>query len=279
MFRRLAQSIDLHVFYAHRTEDVSQAAAGYRETFTWDTDLLSGYEHSFLKNVARKPATSQYFGCDTREIGLKLTEGRFTHVLSLGWHLKSLQQGILAAKRAGLIVLVRGDSQLLTPRSTLKKLVKAIAYPALLRVFDAALYVGTLNYEYYRHYHYPDERLFFAPHAVDTEHFSAGSSLASRQALRSELGIAESTFVVLFVGRLVDFKRPLHVIEAVAELRSRQVDAIVMAAGSGVLDQSMVQRANELAVPMRLRGVVNQSELPATYAAADVLMSSVTSFL
>jgi glycosyltransferase involved in cell wall biosynthesis len=272
LFRALAKKIDLHVFYAHRPEDVDQAAVGYGKSFSWDTDLLSGYQHSFLKNVARHPVTSSYFGSDTPEVGSRLREGTFTHVLSLGWNLKSYQQGILAAKSAGMIVMVRGDSQLVAPRSPLKKLAKAIAYPVLLKVFDAVLYVGSLNRDYYLHYRYPKERMFFSPHAVDNEHFASGATKPDGHAVREGLGISQSSFVVLFVGRLVEFKHPEHVLEVVAALRKKEVDAIAMFAGSGALNEELLRRAKSLDVPVHLLGLVNQSKLPATYAAADVLM-------
>ena len=148
LFRELSRDLDIHVFFAHKASPAEQAAAGFGQAFDWDVDLLAGYAHTFLQNVAKRPGTGHFSGCDTPGVGAELRNGRFDALLVLGWHLKSFVQGIAAAKRLGLPVLVRGDSHLGTPRSHLKTMVKRLAYPPLLRVFDGALYVGRRSRAY-----------------------------------------------------------------------------------------------------------------------------------
>jgi hypothetical protein len=97
-----------------------------------------------------------------------LRAGKFDALMLTGWHLKSYVQAILAAKRAGIPVMVRGGSHLGTPRHAAKRMAKAVTYPALLRLFDAALYVGVRNRAYYEHYRFPPRCLFHAPHCVAT---------------------------------------------------------------------------------------------------------------
>ena len=176
LFRELAERVDLHVFYAHNATAEQQAAAVFGKAFNWDVDLTSGYAHSFLHNVATRPGTDSFGACDTPEIADRLWSGGFGAVLALGWHLKSMLQGIFAAKRLGIPVMVRGDSQLGTPRGAVKTAVKRVTYPALLRVFDAALYAGQRNFDYFRHFGYPAARLFHSPHCVDTERFAASAT-------------------------------------------------------------------------------------------------------
>jgi glycosyltransferase involved in cell wall biosynthesis len=272
MFRELAQRIDLHVFYAHSATPAQQAAAGFGHAFEWDINLTDGYSHSFLTNVSKRPGTDWFGGCDTPEIYNNLKSGGFTVVLTLGWHLKSMIQGSVAAKRLGLPVLVRGDSQLSTPRSPIKKWVKAIAYPILLRAFDAALYVGKNNQAYWQHYGFPERRLFFSPHCVETKRFAEGATTKTRDALRSRLGIAPTSFVVLFAGKLLPFKRPLDIVQALAKVRQAGGDCRMMVAGSGPLETDLKALAADLSVPLDLLGFRNQSEMPSAYAAADVLV-------
>ncbi|MFN3523666.1 MAG: glycosyltransferase family 4 protein [Phenylobacterium sp.] len=272
LFRTLAERLDLHVFFAHRATPEQQAAAGFGTAFDWDVDLASGYAHSFLRNVAADPGPHHFAGCDTPEVGARLAEGRFDAVLLLGWHLKSLLQALLAAKRQGLPAMVRGDSQLQTPRSPLKRLVKEAAYPVFLRRFDAALYVGARSRAYYEHYRYPAERLFFSPHCVDNAFFAERATPQARADLRARLGVAPQTPLVLFAGKLIDVKRPLDVVEAVARLRAQGVPAEVMVAGSGALEGPMRERAARLATPLHLLGFQNQSAMPAVYGASDVLV-------
>jgi glycosyltransferase involved in cell wall biosynthesis len=147
--------------------------------------------------------------------------------------------------------------------------VKAIIYPRLLRAFDAALYVGQRSRSYYTHYEYPADRLFFSPHCVDTAWFGSRATEAERQRLRSALGIAPQTLIVLFAGRLVAFKRPVDVVAAVGKCH---IKAEVMVAGSGELEADIKSAAASCEVRLHLLGFRNQSEMPSAYAAADCVV-------
>jgi glycosyltransferase involved in cell wall biosynthesis len=271
LFRKLAGRLDLTVFYAHRATPTDQANAGFGVGFEWDIDLLSGYEHFFLRNLAKRPGL-RFAGCDTPEIATRLADGRFDAVLVLGWHLKTYLQAGLAAKRLGLPLLARGDSQRSTPRTAIKKAAKAITYPAFLRLFDAALYVGERSRAYWTHYRYPPQRLFFSPHCIDTDWFAARATEAARFRLRARLGLADETKVALFAGKLVPFKRPLDLIYAAARLKAEGQEIAVLVAGDGPLQGEITAAARTAAVQLYALGFCNQTEMPAAYAAADVLV-------
>lgn len=272
LFRTLAAKIDLKVFYGHKASGADQSRAGFGVGFDWDIDLLSGYDHEFLRNLSRNPRLDRFFGVDSPDIGEKLRAGRFDAVLILGWSFKYFIQALLAAKRMGLPVMVRGDSQLGTPRSRIKTMAKAVLYPPFLRLFDAALYVGVRNREYWQHYGYPADRMFSSPHCVDTEWFAQRATEKARRELRQRLGIAPDAPVVLFAGKLVDFKRPCDVVRAAAETRKRGMPVEILIAGSGPLEEPICRLAEHLEVPLHMLGFCNQSEMPAVYAAMDVLV-------
>lgn len=271
LFRHLAERVDLDVLYAHRPTALQQGGSGFEVPFEWDVDLLSGYQHRFLVNRAKRPGSDHFGGCDTPDVADAIRRARYDALLVTGWYLKTYLQGIFAAKRAGIPVIVRGDSHLTTPRNLAKRLAKGLAYPALLRVFDAALHVGELNRRYFLHYGYPASRLFKAPHCIDTAYFAARGTRENGRALRASLGIAETEQVVLFAGKLVDFKRPLDVVEAVARLSaSRPVSLVV--AGAGPLEAQVASLARERSVRLHALGFCNQSRMPSIYAAAQVLV-------
>jgi glycosyltransferase involved in cell wall biosynthesis len=272
IFRELAQRLDLKVYFAHRATPDDQANAGFGVGFEWDVDLLSGYEQVFLRNVAEKPGLDHFSGCDTPEIGAQFANEQFDAVLVQGWHRKSYLQTIFAAKRQGLPLLVRGDSHIETPRSNLKRSAKAIVYPAFLRLFDAALYVGIRSRHYWAHYCYPSKRLFFSPHCIDTEWFRARATDEARNTLRRRLGIDSGTAVILFAGKLVPFKRPLDVVGAAAQLKAAGKKIAILVAGAGPLERAMANAAQEAGVACHALGFCNQSEMPAVYAASDILV-------
>jgi glycosyltransferase involved in cell wall biosynthesis len=272
LLRELAERLDLKVFFACRATPLDQANAGFGVAFDWDIDLTSGYESYILANVSRTPGPSHFSGCDTPKIGERLRGGRFDAVLVMGWHLKTYWQAIWAAKRMGLPVLCRGDSQLATPRSAVKRLGKEIVYPWALGLFDAALYVGERSRAYWEHYRYPRDRMFFSPHCVDTQWFSARATPDARAELRHRLGIAADAKVALFAGKLLAFKRPLDLVAAAAVLKSQGCVLDILVAGSGPLEAELAASAEAAGVGLHALGFCNQTDMPKAYAAADVLV-------
>ena len=272
LFRELAGQVDLTVFYGCRPEPSDQAKAGFGVGFEWDIDLTSGYRSQFLDNRARHPGLAGFSGISTPEIGQRLREGGFDAVLLIGWHKKFLLQALLAAKRIGLPVLERGDSHLQTPRSRLKRIAKELAYPVFLRQFDAALAVGAMNRDYWLHYRYPAAKVFSSPHCVDTAWFASRATHSARALLRQQLGIDPAAPVVLFAGKLVDFKQPLQIVEAASLIRQSGVPAELLVAGDGPLRQAVMDRAAALGLRLHMPGFCNQSQMPAAFAAADALV-------
>jgi glycosyltransferase involved in cell wall biosynthesis len=272
LFRNLAKRLDLTVFYGHSATQQDQAQAGFGVGFNWDIDLLSGYAYEFLHNASAAPSLDRFAGIDTPEISSRLRAGRFDAVLLLGWRFKYFHQALWAAKHMRIPVLVRGDSQLDTPRAAWKRWIKVITYPIFLRSFNGALIVGTRNREYWRHYGYPEKRMFDSPHCVDNEWFAARATPEARAELRKRLGVISEIKLVLFAGKLLPFKRPLDLIEAAALARSAGEAVEVLIAGAGPLESEMRARAKTLGVPVHFLGFCNQTEMPAVYAASDLLV-------
>ena len=267
IFRALAQRCDLTVFFAHRQTAEGQAKAGYGVTFQWDVDLLSGYDSRFLTNVSRQPSTDLFAGCDTPGIVQEIEQGGFDAFLVPGWGLKSYLQAARACRRAQVPVLVRGDSQLASQRGGALRMAKALVFPLFLRRFDGFLYVGQRNREYLQHYGVRPDRLFFSPHCIDNDAFRAGSEAARLKSPRDRNAPAR----LLFVGKLVDSKRPFDLLAAAAMVKDRRIE--VAFAGAGEAEARLKQAAAAAGIPAVFHGFVNQSELPAIYAAADVIVS------
>jgi Glycosyl transferases group 1 len=267
IFRELAGLCDLTVFFAHRQTAEQQAQAGFGVAFDWDIDLISGYRSRFLENVSRNPSTDRFSGCDTPGIAREIADGRFDAFVVPGWGFRSFMQAVQACRRAEVPVFVRGDSQLGGPRNMFLRIAKALAFSRLLRRFDGFLYVGQRNREYLLHYGAPADRLFFSPHCVDNAAFGTASAAARR----SVVAATGKNKRVLFVGKLLERKRPLEVLKAAALLGERQPVEVAFA-GSGELEAELREFARASGVLAIFHGFVNQSEMPAVYAAADILV-------
>ena len=272
-FRGLAAEADVEVFFAHRPTAVEQGQ-GFGAAFEWDVDLLSGYPHRFLRNVANAPSVSRFTGCDTPEIQAVITARSFDAFIVTGWHLKSYWQAVRACRKARVPVLVRGDSQLLTPRSVATRLVKAVTHRWLVRQFDGFLVAGERNRDYLLHYKAPPDRMFPVPQFVDTAWFAsrAAAERDHREALRLQWGADAQTLAALFVGKFTPTKRPQDLLRALAWLRGASRRAVAVFVGCGELGPLLRAEARALQVEARFEGFRNQTDLPAYYVAADVLV-------
>ncbi len=272
LFRVLAADpqLNVQVLYA-MLPDAEQQGAGFGVDFQWDVPLLEGYPYRVLENVAAEPSVTRFSGCDTPGLYALLKRERPGAVLVNGWVVKTCLQALWACRLLGIPCLVRGEANRLRPRAWWKRILHRI----LLKQYAGYLYIGEANRDFYAAHGCPEDRLFFAPYAVDNAYFAreAEKRKSQRAALRAQWGITEDACVFLFAGKLEPKKRPLDIVEALGLLRDTgERKAVLLVAGDGPLRDALVARARELKVELVMAGFLNQSQLPDAYAAADVLV-------
>jgi glycosyltransferase involved in cell wall biosynthesis len=272
LYRALAERLDLEVYFAHKQTAQGQAKAGFGVAFEWDVPLLEGYSSQFLENRAKVPDVSTFWGCSTPEIAGIIARERFDAFLVNGWYNRSLWQAMRACWRTGTPLLVRGDSQLRTPRSLPFRIAKEAFYRAFIPRFDGYLVVGERAREYYKYYGAREEHMYFVPHFIDNAWFRERAADVDPQALRTELDVGPDTALLLFVGKFIQKKRPADILRAGRQLLDRGQAVQVVLVGSGELEADLRDTARELAVPANFAGFKNQSELPYYYAGADLLV-------
>ncbi len=94
----------------------------------------------------------------------------------------------------------------------------------------------------------------------------------SAEARREKPERAAGPRSVLFAGKLVERKRPIDVIRALALLATQGCRAEAVFAGSGELEDSLRREAASSGVAALFHGFQNQSRMPSIYAAADLLV-------
>lgn|SRR5437588_6967028 len=260
----------MHVYYCHKATPQEQARAGFGVEFDWDLDLLSGYPHTFLRNVAHTPGHGRFAGFDTPEIAVILRRGQYDAVLVNGWNYKSAWQAIWAAWRAGVKVMVRGDSHLHTPRSLPRMLAKEFAYRRFIPRFDACLAAGQWSRDYFVHYGAPAERVFIVPHAVEIKR-PAGSPVPRCDLLR-RFGLREDALVFLFAGKFIAKKRPLDFLRSLQLASAADATVQGLMVGDGPLRPDCEEFVRATGAPVVFAGFLNQSQIPDAYFAADVLV-------
>jgi glycosyltransferase involved in cell wall biosynthesis len=109
-------------------------------------------------------------------------------------------------------------------------------------------------------------RIEVVPNGIDTDRFTPDGP-------ESDL-LDHDGPVVLFVGRLVEGKRPETAVRALATLRETRPDAALYLCGEGPLEDELLSLAEELGVreSVTFRGQVPYEEMPAVYRGADAFV-------
>jgi glycosyltransferase involved in cell wall biosynthesis len=114
----------------------------------------------------------------------------------------------------------------------------------------------------------PASKFVVIPYGFDLA--SGGDTAdAERARVRTELGADDDTFVVGWVGRLTEIKRPLDLVRVLAALVEQGVDALLCVVGDGPERPAVEELAGTLGVAGRCRLVGYRQELAAWYAAFD----------
>ena len=118
----------------------------------------------------------------------------------------------------------------------------------------------------------PDERVTLTPYVVDNDWWLAQSARVDRNVVRASWGAAPDDVVILFCAKLQPWKRPLDLLQAFA--KANIAKALLVFAGEGPLRPSLEAEATALGIAGRVRflGFVNQTQLPAIYTAADLMV-------
>jgi glycosyltransferase involved in cell wall biosynthesis len=272
LFRRLAAEpgLAVKVFYLWDFGARERHDPGFGRVLRWDVDLLGGYEHEFVPNASRGPGTHHFWGIDNPTLPARVAELRPDAALLVGYNYASFLRLLVSPRLARCRFLLRGDSHRLVLRRGPKAALKRLLLALLLKRFAGFPYVGQANRRYYLEHGVAQQKLFFAPHAVDNDRFTAAGAGAdgAARAWRRELGIADGRRVVLFAGKFEPVKRPADLIDAFRAAAAP--DATLLLVGSGPLEAQLRARAAGLP-DVRFAPFQNQSLMPRTLAAADVV--------
>lgn len=245
-------------------------------TFSWDTDLISGYSSAFLSRVADGGAANAEQS-STRGLAKVLRALQPAAVLSVGYSPRFHREAWLTAWRAGCPILFRGEtSDEAKHRSWWKQVGRDTALRAVYRLCARLLYVGRRSRSHFERLGVSAERLVFSPYCVDVAPFdtSEAERATMRPQTRQQLGVGADDCVLLFSGKLSWRKGVDVLVEAArllpSDLRSRTVLAFL---GDGLLQAELSAQADKTpSVRTIFLGFQNQHQLSRYYHAADMLV-------
>jgi glycosyltransferase involved in cell wall biosynthesis len=276
--RELALQAQLHVYYygGNETDQTSKIDKGFGQEVKWDVPLLEGYGYTFLNNLSpSKSMSTGFFDAVNFDIFGVLKNLKSEIIILNGWSYLSDWFVLIAAKLFGHKVWMRAEmpwnQELMKPRS-FKRYIKFWLFKNLIFKYfvDRFLFIGEQNRRYYQNHGVPQDKLIFAPYAVDNDRFAVQKSI-NKLVDRQKFGIKPEQLVILYSGKLIEKKRPLDLLRAFHILKNN--NAVLFFLGEGPLRDKITNEVENLKIEnVIISGFVNQSEIGRIYNMADIFV-------
>jgi glycosyltransferase involved in cell wall biosynthesis len=250
--------------------------ADFGREVKWDLDLLAGYRSMFLGNRAHGRVPDGFWSLIGPEVWSELRSRGYDVLWLHGHNYAANLIALLAAKTAGMHILMRGETHLALPRNSIKSMLRRPLMNQLYHLCDRVLAIGNANAAFYRAMGVCEQKIFLVPYSVDNDRFMKAAKMTSgeRTEARARLGVQTNDPVILYAGKFTRRKRPLDLLRAVERLRKETTRSFaVVMAGSGELEHELRVFCAERSIDnVAFPGFVNQSDLPSLYGACDVFV-------
>lgn len=277
LFRSLAKDprLDIQVAYCDMGGAEAHLDRDFGVSVKWDIPLLDGYPWVCLRNRSFRPGAGRFWGFFNPGIWRLISKGKFDAVVVFaGYVCATFWMALAAAKFSGTAVLFGTDAHKLTPRDDKgwKRWIKRLLWPQLFRLADVVIVPSSGGAALIRSLGIAEDRIVVTPYCVDNDWWIEQSKDVDRADVRARWKIPCDARVVLFSAKLQPWKRPQDLLVAFA--RADGPNAYLVFAGEGALRPSLESQAKAMGIAERVRflGFVNQSGLPETYCASDVLV-------
>ena len=232
----------------------------------WDTPLLDGYPWELIGDAPMTLAEAR-----KRDVVRFIQRTNADIFIVPGYNNALLVTAIVAARALGKTCAILSDSTSDTSAlSPLQNLAKVTFLRGLLSN-QYALVPGVRARKAILRLGVRPEHVHVYPHCVDMERLDI--AYTNREILRAEarreLGWGDDDVGFLFVGKLVERKKPLQTLAAFSQIDA--LGAKLAYIGTGELENELRRRC-ELVPNAQCIGFRNQTELPRYYTAADVLV-------
>jgi glycosyltransferase involved in cell wall biosynthesis len=250
--------------------------AEFGQEVKWDVDLIAGYRSVFLGQAARAREPRGFWSLIVPQVWKELRSGRYDVLWLHGHNYAANLIALMAAKTAGIPVMMRGETHLGLTRRTIKSRLRRPLMGALYRSCDRLLAIGSANAAFYRAMGVPDRKIFLVPYCVDNDRFVQSAKLTDEQRaeIRKRYKIPVKRPTMLYAAKFTRRKRPGDLLEAVRRLKQETHRPFTVAmVGSGELERELRTFCAQHALDNVLfTGFLNQTELPAVYGASDVFV-------
>ena len=275
LFRLMARHprLDFQVAYCSLRGAEAGYDAEFGTTVKWDVPMLEGYSWTHIPN--RMLGGETYLRVCNPGLWPLIRNGKFDALLCHVSYLSiSFWIAYFAAKLSRTAFLFGTDATTLAPRDGRgwKTGLKGAVWPGLFRLADQVMVPSSQTQKLMRNLGMPEDHITLTPYCIDNQWWAAKSREVDRETVRGSWGAAPNDFAILYCAKLQSWKRPSDLLQAFARINEPR--ARLVFAGDGPLRRELESQAGALEIASRVRflGFVNQSQLPAVYTSADLLV-------
>ncbi|MEX2450263.1 MAG: glycosyltransferase family 4 protein [Rhodospirillales bacterium] len=266
LLRQLAREpgIELRVLFERLDSAERYYDPGFARTVSWDVSLLDGYDYASLEDTSLRDALA---ACDIL----------WMH----GWQSWASRRALYWAHRKNIPVLMRAENWdgAMPDGLGLRGWLKQRFLKWVFSRCAVFLAIGSRNRLYYETRGIDPSRIFPMPYGIDNAFFRQRALEAEphEQELRRELDIQDGQPVILVPGKMIARKHPEHAlaawrrITALPAYGSGKTKPVLLYVGDGPLMASLRAQVRP-EEPVHFLGFRNQTELPAFYRLADVVL-------
>lgn len=262
------------VVYASKRGVLDAVDTEFESSFRWDIDLLSGYEHLFIDEADYNATKATPDICCASLSGY-LDSLAPNAIIIHGYSDPAARVAILWAKKSKCPILMRGDTWTGAGersgwlRRRLKRLwLKRFLVPYVTTFFA----VGKRNAAYWRELGVKDGAIQMLPYAIDAKRFFPCQNTSDRTFIRKRYGLSEDANIIGYLGKFVEKKGIVALLEALASVIPPSRDVEFMLVGDGPLRDKIEAISSTFPVKIHLLGFRNQNEMPELYRAADLIV-------
>ena len=267
--------LDLLVAFCSLRGAVPALNPGFGVEIKWDTPLLADYPWILLPSTSDNRNSTGRPGLFSKTLWQLVTDGRFDAVYVGGYYFREAWTAILAARRAGVPLIISTEIHALESRrvkSRSMQVLKRWIVGRIFRMADAVITSSSGASAYVASLGVPDYRIRLGGNTVDNQWWKERAARVDRAVARETWNIPSTARVVAYCAKLQPWKRPGDLLMAFN--RANVKGSYLVFAGDGPLRAELENDARKIGIAERVRflGFVNQMGLPQVYASSDVLV-------
>lgn len=289
LWQKLAaeNSIKFEVWYFTNFGTTESFDIQFGKSFSWDINLLEGYNYKFLKVNKEASPNLGFNGIKLAEdLKKRLQESKVSHVYINGYQVFAYWQALWAAKSLKLTTIFKGESNDLKPEIAWKWPLKKILLNYFFKRIDYFLFIGEANKRLYIKYGINEGKLFPGLYCIDNKRFAEANIKLQphKSQIRKKWGIPQDSYCILFSGKFINKKRPIDIINSLKIINDPGIHLLFV--GDGELyptikhhtnvvfdkENGIISTISSKEINVSITGFLNQSEIPEAYAVADCLV-------